>query len=180
MKRAQLAVLAVAVVCLAAASCGRPGPETPAAPTTRDPKPVTGRTSTGAGISVDFPQGWAEVPLHGPFTKSYESREAQLHFDVSDFDQSGDSLAVLGQRMHQSLVKEGTVVESGPVTLDGREAYRLLLEKKTENGHGLVEGLVIPRPSGRVTTVFLSTRSGETGRQRELMAELVATIKVEP
>src|SRR5688500_16050320 len=123
MLRTSLTAVALASVLALSWGCSSaPAPE-PTAPSPRDPKPVTGRVSTRAGISVEFPAGWAEVPLHGPFTRSYESRESQLNLDVSDFTPSGDSLAVLGQRMHQDLAHEGAIVESGPTTVDGRDAF---------------------------------------------------------
>jgi hypothetical protein len=174
-----VAVVVVSIALLTWA-CGAPPAPEPAGPATRDPRPVSGRVSTRAGISVEFPAGWAEVPLHGPFTRSFENKETQLNLDLSDFTPSGDSLPVLGQRMHQDLAHEGTVVESGTTTVDGRDAYRVLLEKRTSSGHGLVYGLIVPRPSGRVTTVFLSSRGDETPRQRADIDAIVATIRVEP
>ena len=179
MTKSLLAAVMISLACALTPACRDAEPAAPAQPTTTDAKPVSGRTSTRAGISVDFADGWAEVPLHGPFTRSYEHRESQLNFDVSDFTSTGDSLAVLGQRMHQDLAREGKIVESGTTTVDGREAYRVLLEKRTDSGHGLVSGLVIPRRAGRVTTIFVSTRASEKPGQRETIAELVSTIRVE-
>lgn len=143
-------------------------------------KPVSGRTSTRAGISVEFPEGWSEVPLHGPFTRSYENREVGLNFDVSDFDGGGDSILGLGERMRQDLAREGRIVEAGTTTIDGQDAYRVFLEKRTSGSHGLVYGFTIGRPTGRITTVFLSSRSDERPGQREQIEALVGSFRVEP
>ena len=127
---------------------------------------------------MDFPEGWRQVPLHGPFTRSYENRDARLNFDLSDF-RATTSLDVMGDRMRQDLGKEGTVVRSGPRKIDGKDAMEVVLEKRTTNGHGLVHGIVIARPGGRCTTLFFSSRAEEQPDHRALVESLLGTLKVE-
>jgi hypothetical protein len=55
----------------------------------------------------------------------------------------------------------------------------VLLERNTENGHGVVHAIIIATSGGRFTTVFLSSRGDEVPGQRQKIEELIATFKVE-
>jgi hypothetical protein len=163
-----------------AAACGATGGDAsrPAMPSTLGP--VEGRTSTGAGVSFDFPSGWEEVPLHGPYTKSYESDEDQLVLDVSDTPITGQSVTTLGEQALRRLAQAGTVAEKGRTRIDGYEAYRSVVNMKTSTGQGLVYCVTVLRRPDRATTFILSSKKNAESHHRAAIDDLVSDVKIEP
>lgn len=176
-RRAALAASFLALALLAA--CGGQRTEEDAATAARKPKPVSGVVDTGTGVALDFPEGWAEMPTQGRiYTKYYENKERQLSLGLSDFPTNRDSLWTLGEQVKRRL-SNGKILESGPVTIDGHEAYRVVSELKTETGQGFVIGTVILRSPDRAVTVFLFSTHDEREGQRVKMESLLSTIDVQ-
>jgi hypothetical protein len=167
-------LLAVALV---AGSCGGRGEQTSEDPSA--PRPVSGRVDTGAGISIDFPDGWAQMPTAGlTFTRYYENAERQLALGINDFATSGESIWTMGEQVKRRLSHEATVEESGPLRVDGREAFRVVSALKTSTGHGRVVGIVLLRTPNRASSLFLSTKGNEREDHREEMDALLETVRV--
>jgi hypothetical protein len=170
--------IAAAVALLAAAGCSRGGPAADVA-SPSEPIPVSGRVDTKAGVSLDFPSGWAQGSLEGKtYTRFYENAEQQLSLGVSDFQNNGSSIWTLGEQVKRRLTNNGTLVESGPVTVDGHEAYRAVAQIRTDSGHGLIIGLVLLRPPDRASTVFVFSTRDERPGNREQMESLLSTLRV--
>lgn len=176
-RRAPGAVLLAALLALlVSGGCSRAGEEVEEAPLW--PKPVSGRVDTGAGVSIDFPEGWAEMSQAGrPYSRYYENKERQLALGVIDFP-TDYSIWTLGEQVKRRLSHEATLEENGPVRVDGREAFRVVSALKTSTGHGLVVGLVVMRSQTLATSLFLSTTGDEREHHRAEMEALLATVRV--
>lgn len=169
----RIAAAAGAALLLLAAGCGTKDQTMPA-----HGKPVSGRTATGTGVSLDFPEGWAEVEVEGrPFTKLYENDARQLALGLGEFPSNGLSISTLGDQMQRRLGSDGTIKEGALTTIDGHPAYRVFSEQKTATGHGLVIGLTIMR-GDRVSTVFLFSQGDEKVNHRPEMEAFLQTLKV--
>ena len=169
-----LALVTVATLCIAT-GCGGSRP-----PQVSQLGPVEGWTSTGAGVAFDFPSGWEEVPLHGPYTKSYENEEEQLVLDVSDTPTTGQSVTTLGEQSLRRLARAGTVAEKGRTTVDGYEAYRSVVTMKNATGEGLVYCVTVLRRPDRATTFFFSSKRNAQPHHRAAIDDLVSDAKIEP
>ena len=174
-----LALVTVATLCIAT-GCGTAGGGSPGQPKPSQLGPVEGWTSTGAGVAFDFPSGWEEVPLHGPYTKSYENKEEQLVLDVSDTPTTGQSVTMLGEQSLRRLSRAGTVVEKGVITFDGHEAYRCVLKMKNATGEGLVYCVTVRRRPDRATAFLISSKRNALPHHRTAIDDLVADAKIEP
>ena len=99
-------------VALPLAACG--GASKPAA---------LGPTKTRVGLTIDLPAGWVEVPTQGrPYTQMYENKERQLAIGLVEFPTNGVSISNYGEQVKRRLSNDGTLLESGPTTVDGHEA----------------------------------------------------------
>jgi hypothetical protein len=147
-----------------------------------DPKadpPVSGRTITGTGISIEFPAGWVEV--RGgvtPFTKVYRNKERQLEVRCIETSAKGLAVTTHGDQMKRGLSHDGTVEESGPVTVDGNPAYRAVVRLKTPTGYGVVIGTTILRAGDQLSTLYVASSGDERESHRAEMEALLATVKV--
>jgi hypothetical protein len=168
-----LAAVAAALT-WAGVACGTASPPKPS-----QLGPVEGRTSTGAGVVFDFPSGWEEVPLHGPYTKSYESDDADLHLDVSDVPTRGESVTALGEQAKRRFGRNGTVVESGPTTVDGHQAYKVVVDIHTQTGKGLVYFVTVLRKPDRATAFVFSSKRDARPNHRRTIEEILSTIEIE-
>lgn len=173
------AISASAVLLLVAflPGCGG-GPPAQNTPRSERFTPVAGVTDTKAGVSLDFPEGWAEYPTLGrPFTTFYENKKRQLAMGLTEFSnqQSADTL---GDQVKRRLQSEGTVTEYGPITIDGAPAYRVVASLKTVNGKGLVIGTAIARKNDRGTAIYLYSAGDEKEDHRSEMDALLATIRM--
>jgi len=165
-----IAICALAV----AAGCGS---------TTIDPRadtPVSGRVATDTGISLNFPSGWVEVRGGvAPFSKVYRNKEQGLEVRCIETDAKGFAVTTHGDQMKRGLAHDGTVDQSGPVTIDGRPAYRAIVRMKTASGHGVVYGVTILRTGDRLSTLYLATAGDERAGQRAELEALLATVRVQ-
>lgn len=140
--------------------------------------PVSGVVDTKAGISLDFPEGWAEYPTSGrPYTAFFENKKRQLALGLTEFSnqQTADAL---GDQVKRRLQTEGTIVEYGPVTIDGAPAFRVVASLKTVSGKGLVIGTAIARKNARGTAAYLYSSGDEKEDHRAEMEALLATIRM--
>jgi hypothetical protein len=161
-----LAVLFLAAMALAA--CGR-GSEAHA----------PGPTQTRAGLTIDLPAGWVEVPTEGrPYTQMFENKPRQLAIGLSEFPMNGVSIPSLGEQIKRRLGSDGTLLESGPTTVDGHEAFRVVSNQKTATGHGLVIGTVISRGLDRASTIYIYSAGDQQAEHRGEMDQIAASIKV--
>ena len=147
-------------------------------PRSERPTPVSGVTNTKSGVSIDFPEGWAEYPTSGrPYTTFYENKKRQLAMGLTEFSnqQTADAL---GDQVKRRLQTEGTLVEFGPVTIDGAPAYRVVASLKTVSGNGLVIGTAIARKNDRGTAIYLYSSGDEKEDHRAEMDALLATIRM--
>jgi hypothetical protein len=141
-------------------------------------KPVSGRTDTTAGVSVEFPDGWVDEPVGGrPFTKVYSNAARQLEMRVVEAPAGGLSISTHGDQMKRGLAVDGAVEENGAATVDGHPGYRVVVKKKTPTGVGLVVGETILR-GDRITTVYVSSAGDEKVDHRPEIDALLATLKV--
>lgn len=147
-----------------------------------DPKadpPVSGRILTGTGISLEFPSGWVEV--RGgvtPFTKVYRNKERQLEVRCIETAARGLAITTHGDQMKRGLSHDGTVQESGPVSVDGYPAYRAVVRLKTQTGYGIVIGLTILRDGDQLSTLYVASSGDEGEHHRAEIEALLATVKV--
>jgi hypothetical protein len=157
---------------LALAACGGTS-------TTARGRAVSGRTDTGAGVSLDFSSGWIDEPPKGrPFTKIYSNAERQLEVRVADAPSSGLAIATHGDQMKRGLAVDGSVEESAATTIDGHPAFRVVVKKTTATGSGIVVGVTIQRSSDRITTLYVSSTGDEKADHRSEIDALLATVKV--
>ena len=147
-----------------------------------DPKadpPVSGPTRTGTGISIEFPPGWVEV--RGgvtPFTKVYRNKDRQLEVRCIETGARGLAVTTHGDQMKRGLAHDGTVQESGPVTVDGHPAYRAVVRLKTPTGYGIVIGTTLIRDGDLVSTFYVASSGDERAEHRAEMEALLASVKV--
>lgn len=140
--------------------------------------PVAGVTDTKAGVSMDFPEGWAEYPTLGrPYTAFYENRKRQLAMGLTEFA-NAQTADALGDQVKRRLQTEGTILEFGPVTIDGSPAYRVVASIKTVSGKGLVIGTAIAKKNGRGTAIYVYSAGDEKEDHRAEMEALLATVKM--
>jgi hypothetical protein len=148
-----------------------------------DPKegdPIEGRASTGTGVSLDFGDGWIDAAGGvTPFTKVFRNRERQLEVRCVETSANGLAVTTHGDQMKRGLSHDGTVVESGPLTVDGRPAYRAVVQIKTPTGHGLVVGTTILKEGDRISTLYVATAGDERPEHRAAIDALLATLRVE-
>jgi hypothetical protein len=139
-------------------------------------RPVQGRVDTTAGVSFDFPAGWADMPLGSrPFTKFYENAGDELDLALGEFSSNGQSLAALADNLRNRLGASGNIVSSGNETLGGHPAYRLVVTTIASGGNGLLIAFVVERARGRVTSIYLSTKGAERPGQRAKMETLLGS-----
>jgi hypothetical protein len=168
--------VALAGFLIALSGCG--GSE-PARDPNALPKEVSGRTVTSSGISLDFSNGWQELPLSGrPYTQFYENTPLQISLGLSDFRSRGQSAGSMGDQIKQHFGNHVTHIESGPATIDGCKAYRLVTELKTDTGTGIVYSIAMVRPSGRATAIRVFSTADEQHGQREEIERLLRSIEV--
>ncbi len=140
--------------------------------------PVAGVTDTKAGVSMDFPEGWAEYPTLGrPYTAFYENRKRQLAMGLTEFA-NAQTADALGDQVKRRLQTEGTILEYGPATIDGSPAYRVVASIKTVSGKGLVIGTAIAKKNGRGTAIYVYSAGDEKEDHRAEMEALLATVKL--
>ena len=176
-RRNASSVLVTLLITILFSACGG-GQSAANVPYSERSTPVAGVVDTKAGVSMDFPEGWAEYPTQGrPFTTFYENKKRQLAMGMTEFSnqQSADAL---GDQVKRRLQTEGTVVEFGPMTIDGAPAYRVVASLKTVSGKGLVIGTAIARKNDRGTAIYLYSSGDEKEDHRAEMEALLATIKM--
>ena len=176
-RRTALSAAAILVSLSILPSCGG-DPSVENIPRNERPTPVSGVTNTKSGVSIDFPEGWAEYPTAGrPFTTFYENKKRQLAMGLTEFanQQTADAL---GDQVKRRLQSEGTLVEFGPLTIDGAPAYRVVASLKTVSGKGLVIGTAIARKNDRGTAIYLYSSGDEKEDHRAEMEALLATIRM--
>jgi hypothetical protein len=169
---------AVLLAILATAACSAP-PEEDAQTVARKPKPVSGRVDTGTGISIELPDGWAEMSTEGrTYTKFYESKEDRLSIGLNDFPIRNESIWTLGEQVKRRLGNNGVIQESGPTTVDGRDGYRVVSRLKTETGEGIIIGTIVLRAPDRASTVFVFSTNDERPGDREKIDRIVSSLEV--
>lgn len=167
-------VAACALAAALAAGC-RPAPAS-----AEKGAPVSGRVATGTGLSLDFPAGWVEVPSGvSPFTKVYRNAGRQLELRLAEAPANGLAIMTHGDQMKRGLARDGSVEASGPATVDGRPAYRVVVAKKTPTGTGLVVGLTILLDGDRISTLYLSSAADEKSDHRAEIDAILATLEVD-
>ncbi len=140
---------------------------------------VEGRTDTGIGLSFDFDTGWREAPPGStPFTKVYRNKLQQLEMRLADARSGGIAITTHGEQMRRGLGVDSTVEQSGPITIDGRPAYRVVVKKKTPTGIGIVVGTTVLRANDRIATVYLSSTADEKPEDRARIDAILATMEV--
>lgn len=178
MKRRNTPLFAVVIVLAALLpGCGG-GASVQNVPRTERSTPVSGVIDTKAGVSLEFPDGWAEHPTLGrPYTTFYENEKRQLAMGLTEFS-NAQTADALGDQVKRRLQSEGTILEFGPVTIDGCPAYRVVASLKTVSGKGLVIGTAIARKNDRGTAIYLYSQGDEKVDHRAEMESLLATIKM--
>jgi hypothetical protein len=173
---ARLAPLAVALLALVTAGAGCRSTTTAPA----NGMLVSGTIATGTGVSFDFPAGWVEVPGgSAPFTKVYRNPERQLELRLVEAPANGLAVTTHGDEMKRGLARDGAVEESGPTTVDGRPAYRVVVKKKTPSGgSGVVVGITIMLEGDRISTLYVSSAGDEKESHRSEIEALLSTLKV--
>jgi hypothetical protein len=170
--------IAVLLAILATAACSAP-PEEDAQTVARKPKPVSGRVDTGTGISIELPDGWAEMSTEGrTYTKFYESKEDRLSIGLNDFPVRNESIWTLGEQVKRRLGNNGVIQESGPTTVDGHDGYRVVSRLKTETGEGIIIGTIVLRAPDRASTVFVFSTRDERPGDREKIDRIVSSLEV--
>jgi hypothetical protein len=165
---AALALAAAALAAGCAPASGEGGPE------------VSGRVATGTGVSLDFPAGWVEVPEGAaPFTKIYRNAGRQLELRLVEGPANGLAVTTHGDQMKRGLARDGAVEESGPATVGGRPAYKVVVAKKTAEGSGLVVGVTMLLDGDRISTLYLSSAGVAKPEHRTEIEALLATLDVE-
>ena len=162
----------------AAASCGKTGGGPQLPPGSR---PVAGRTSTKAGVSLDFPKGWYEVPVTGPTTASYKSSDQELVLGVADVPSRDQLFESLVDGTTHRMSAGATVLDSGPFEIDTNRAFRIFVDGKTESGHRLGCAVIIERrlAGGRVTFLQIGSNGDAIDGQRQAIENLLATVRVD-
>jgi hypothetical protein len=81
--------------------------------------------------------------------------------------------------MKRGLARDGAVEESGPTTVGGRPAYKVVVAKKTAEGSGLVVGVTMLLDGDRISTLYLSSAGVAKPEHRTEIEALLATLEVE-
>lgn len=176
--RSVFAVCAALCIGVVVAGCTKK-PTEPERPGTKN-TPVEGRTSTKCNLSLEFPSGWVEVPPSGrPFTQYFDNKAEQLAIGLSSSTTAGQSVQALGDQVKRRLATGGEIIESGPTTVDGKPAFRIVASQTTATGKGIVIGLTIETTPGLQSTIFVFSANDERKNHRDEMEALLATLKVE-
>lgn len=162
---------------LLGAGCQKAAPDD--APAARKAKPVEGRTSTGAGVSFDFPAGWSQVSVTGPFNVQYANKEKALEMGVATSPLHGVSAATALAAVREHIAAGATVIESDDAQIDGRPGLRLLVDRKTASGHNYGGVVAAVDGSEKLTAAYVSAVGDSYEGQLDLVKGLLGTAKFE-
>lgn len=177
MKRRIALAAVLSGIALFPAACDRGDPNANI-PRLQRGTPVSGTTDTRCGMTFDFPEGWAEYPTAGrPYTAYFENKERRLALGLTNFS-NAQSADTLGDQIKRRLATEGNISESGPLTIDGAPAYRVVAKLQTDTGHGIVIGTAIAGRNDRGMAVYLYSSGDEKSDNRAEMDQLLATLKL--
>ena len=128
------------------------------------------------GVRIDFPAGWTQESITGPFSAQYRSDTDLIDVGVGD-SMLGGSMADAAAKAKARLTRNGaTVLEESDASVDGRAAYRILTETKNSTVHNFTGVLLVNSRSATVTSVFATSsgdaRPGQDDRIRDLLARV--------